>query len=471
MADAIVYLEDIQDTPTPTPTPKSKLPSKEGDTQVYLEDLAVPVRPQKTPLAVFNTNSTNLKSKAATATGGKRQRTLFDMQFSEGGGGAKRAKVGTGTAVAARFMASSAGVATTGESEAATAPRVLAAPTRPTLNSLPFSFSAFVDGLTDEQRALLALECETLARGWLKVCAPFHFLSLYDSMIPMRNCCGAALLDSTLLSITGLLFFRFKYCCKRTPLTHTQVLAPLLTRPSFLALKRFLSAQGVRGPADSDVGRVFPAARDIYAWSRTPLGKVKVVILGQDPYPGAGQAHGLSFSVPPGVRVPASLENIYKELESEYRTDTEEGEKKFTPPKHGTLTPWTLPTAGVLLLNSVLTVTPNSPNSHQGKGWEAFTEGVLRAVDKWGGANLPHVGADGVRTEGTGGGVVVMAWGKAARERVAWMDQRKHLILTAAHPSPRSADRGFFGCGHFRAANKWLEERYGAGAGVEWGAL
>ncbi|KAJ7510378.1 uracil-DNA glycosylase-like protein [Mycena galericulata] len=386
MATTTVFLEDIQNVATP----KSAAPT------VYLEDLQVSKKEKKVPVA--------------SATTGKRQRTLFDMQFSASGE-AKRPRLAP---TAARFTASSASSsASASSSTPASAP---SAPTRQTLNSLPFSLSAFIASLPEEHQALLALECACLGKSWLKV------------------------------------------------------LAPALRTGAFLALKRFLLEQGVRGAEDSQVGRVFPPARDIYAWSATPLGRVKVVILGQDPYPRAGQAHGFSFSVPKGVAVPASLQNIYKELRAEYPSSTSSDDEAdgFTPPRHGTLTPWAQ--SGVLLLNTVLTVSPNSPNSHAGKGWEGFTEAVLRAVDKWGGANLPSV-AGGAGREGVGRGVVVMAWGKQAAARVAWMNTTKHLILTSAHPSPKSADRGFFGNGHFRQANEWLEARYGVGTGVEWGAL
>lgn len=126
--------------------------------------------------------------------------------------------------------------------------------------------------------------------------------------------------------------------------------------------------------------------------------------------------------------------------------------------------------AGVLLLNTVLTVRAGAPASHAERGWEAFTETVLRVVDAYGGANLPAKDGDASK-KGVGRGVVVLAWGAKAAKRVANLDRSKHLILTSAHPSPKSAANGFFGNGHFTAANKWLEERYGPGTGVEWGKL
>ncbi|KAJ6631016.1 uracil-DNA glycosylase [Mycena sp. CBHHK59/15] len=273
------------------------------------------------------------------------------------------------------------------------------------LNAIPFSLSAFVDALPEDARALLALECDVMGKSWLKV--------LKDE----------------------------------------------LTKPYFLALKKFLYAEGVRGAHDAPPARIYPAPKDIYAWSHTPLGRVKVVILGQDPYPGKGQAHGLSFSVPRGIAVPASLVNIYKELRTSY--------PDFRPPAHGHLAAWAA--AGVLLLNAVLTVRAGQPDAHAGQGWEGFTDAVVRAVDRWGGASLPE--KDGGKGSGLGRGVVFMAWGAKAAKRVAGLDGKKHLILKSAHPSPRSADSGFFGNGHFPAANTWLEGRYGKGAGVDWCAL
>ncbi|KAJ7220086.1 uracil-DNA glycosylase-like protein [Mycena pura] len=270
------------------------------------------------------------------------------------------------------------------------------------LNSIPFSLSTFISGLPDDEtRSLLALECDVMGKSWMKV------------------------------------------------------LADELKKPYFLALKRFLYAEGVRGALDPAPQRVYPPPKNIYTWSDTPLGKVKVVILGQDPYPGKGQAHGLSFSVPAGIAVPASLQNIYTELRNEYPS--------FTPPKHGNLASWA--EQGVLMLNAVLTVRANAPDSHAGRGWETFTERVMQVVDAYGGANLARPGET---AQGVGRGVVVLAWGAKAAQRVKTLDATKHLILRSAHPSPRSADNGFFGNGHFCKANEWLEVRYGAGGGVDW---
>ena len=163
---------------------------------------------------------------------------------------------------------------------------------------------------------------------------------------------------------------------------------------------------------------------------QTPLAKVKVVVLGQDPYHGAKQAHGLSFSVLPGIKVPPSLQNIYK---------AQTQDLGIIQPNHGCLLAWAQ--QGVLLLNAVLTVEAAKANSHQGKGWEQFTDKAI-----------------GVINEQTRG-VVFMLWGSYAQKKVALVDANKHLILTAPHPSPLSAYRGFFDCQHFSKANAWLAKQ------------
>ncbi len=173
---------------------------------------------------------------------------------------------------------------------------------------------------------------------------------------------------------------------------------------------------------------LYPAGRDIFAaFAATPFDAVKVVILGQDPYHGPGQAHGLCFSVPPGVPVPPSLLNIYKELEAS---------TGFVRPDHGCLLPWAR--QGVLLLNSVLTVEDGKPGSHQGKGWEGFTDHVVDVLNR--------------EREG----LVFLLWGSYAQKKGAVIDPRRHRLLKAPHPSPLSAHRGFLGCGHFSAANHYL---------------
>ncbi|GAA5961630.1 hypothetical protein JCM21900_002832 [Sporobolomyces salmonicolor] len=222
-----------------------------------------------------------------------------------------------------------------------------------------------------------------------------------------------------------------------------------LRKPYFLSLKKFLWQEGLRGTTAKDEkgrARVFPPARDVYSWSRyTPLERVKVVILGQDPY----HDDGLCFSVRPGVKIPPSLRNIYKEIKEEY--------PEFEVPKHGNLI--SLARSGVLMLNTSLTVKPHQAGSHSNKGWETFTDKIVELVDEYGGS-----GEVGKKSEG----VVVLAWGAWAAKRVAKMDKNKHLILTSPHPSPLSARRGFFGNGHFRKANEWLEAKYGPEARVDW---
>jgi uracil-DNA glycosylase len=163
------------------------------------------------------------------------------------------------------------------------------------------------------------------------------------------------------------------------------------------------------------------------AFAHCPFDSVKVVILGQDPYHNRGQAHGLSFSVQEGTVIPPSLKNIYRELSTDLQTSV---------PFTGDLTPWA--DQGVLLLNAVLTVQEGSPGSHQGIGWETFTDAVIQKISD------------------THEHVVFMLWGKYATEKGVHIDTTKHLVLTAPHPSPLSAHRGFFGCRHFSQTNAYL---------------
>ena len=173
---------------------------------------------------------------------------------------------------------------------------------------------------------------------------------------------------------------------------------------------------------------VYPPSEDIFnAMHLTPLSKVKCVILGQDPYHEPGQAHGLCFSVKPDIKIPPSLENIYKELHDDVG---------FAIPNHGYLEEWAK--QGVLLLNTVLTVRAHKAFSHRGKGWEQFTDAIIRTVNE---IDRP---------------VVFLLWGKPAQEKKALLNNPKHLILEAPHPSPLSAYRGFFGCRHFSKANEFL---------------
>lgn len=173
-----------------------------------------------------------------------------------------------------------------------------------------------------------------------------------------------------------------------------------------------------------------PGSLMFHAFERTPYDKVRVVILGQDPYHGPGQAHGLCFSVPDGVPPPPSLVNIFQEIHSDLGLPI---------PSHGNLTHWA--EQGVLLLNAVLSVRARQANSHAGRGWEAFTDRVIEAINE---------GREGV---------VFVLWGKYAREKAGRVDRKKHLVLTAAHPSPLSASNGFFGCHHFSKINQYFTER------------
>ncbi|MGZ9097995.1 MAG: uracil-DNA glycosylase [Micavibrio sp.] len=193
-------------------------------------------------------------------------------------------------------------------------------------------------------------------------------------------------------------------------------------QPYMAKLKQFLQQE-------KESGRViYPKGTEIFnALNTTPFDKVRVVIIGQDPYHGEGQAHGLAFSVRKGIATPPSLMNIYKEIEAEFGTKR---------PLHGDLTGWA--EQGVLLLNATLTVQHATAGSHQKKGWENFTDAVIRAVSE----KHEHV--------------VFMLWGSYAQKKGAFINRKKHLVLEAPHPSPLSAHRGFLGCGHFKKANEYL---------------
>lgn len=192
-----------------------------------------------------------------------------------------------------------------------------------------------------------------------------------------------------------------------------------------LRLKAFLQTEKEKGL------RIYPPGPLIFnALNKTPFDRVKVVILGQDPYHGAGQAHGLSFSVPKGVAVPPSLKNIYKELESDLGIEM---------PAHGDLSHWA--EQGVLLLNATLTVEAGRAGSHQKKGWEIFTDKIMSIVSR--------------EKEG----IVFLLWGNYAKAKQALIDGQKHLILAAPHPSPFSAHYGFLGCRHFSRASEYLISR------------
>ena len=197
------------------------------------------------------------------------------------------------------------------------------------------------------------------------------------------------------------------------------------TKPYFTTLTDFLKQEKAAGK------EIFPRGPLIFnAFDTTPFKDVKVVILGQDPYHNPGQAMGLSFSVPKGVRLPPSLRNIYKELKTSLDID---------PATHGDLTSWA--EQGVFLLNAMLTVEKKSPGSHQKSGWQFFTDAAIAALSE------------------QRSGLVFMLWGAFARKKKALIDADKHLVLESAHPSPFSADRGFFGNDHFKLANEYLEKQ------------
>ena len=204
-----------------------------------------------------------------------------------------------------------------------------------------------------------------------------------------------------------------------------QVLADEFSSLYFKNLAAFVRAEYAKGV-------VYPPGKYIFeAFNRTPFDKVKVVILGQDPYHEPNQAHGLCFSVQKGVRLPPSLVNIYKELEDEFGT-------KFLD-RDGDLSHWA--DQGVLLLNATLTVAAGNAGSHQGHGWEMFTDAVVSKLAE--------------QREN----LVFMLWGSYARRKGAVINRKRHLVLECAHPSPLSVYRGFFGCGHFKKANEYLESK------------
>ncbi len=203
-------------------------------------------------------------------------------------------------------------------------------------------------------------------------------------------------------------------------------------KPYMQQLKTFLQQQKAAGKV------IYPPESDwFHALEATPLNQVKVVIIGQDPYHQPNQAHGLCFSVRPGIKTPPSLVNIYKELQSDLGV---------TPVNHGYLESWAQ--QGVLMLNAVLTVEDSLAASHQGKGWERFTDRVIATVNE----QCEHV--------------VFLLWGSYAQKKGAMIDTQRHCVLTSAHPSPLAAYRGFFGCQHFSQTNDYLAEQ-GKGL-IEW---
>lgn len=191
-------------------------------------------------------------------------------------------------------------------------------------------------------------------------------------------------------------------------------------RPYMAHLNRFLQQEK----------NVYPKRDEVFnALNLTAFEDIKVVIIGQDPYHGEGQAHGLCFSVPKGVDIPRSLKNIYKEIEAEYRIEM---------PCHGDLSRWAA--QGVLLLNATLTVREGKPGSHRGQGWEKFTDACIRAISE--------------KREN----IVFLFWGQCAQEKEALIDPEKHHVLKTSHPSPFSVHKGFFGCDHFKKANAYLRQ-------------
>ncbi|CAA0087278.1 Uracil-DNA glycosylase [Zhongshania aliphaticivorans] len=205
-----------------------------------------------------------------------------------------------------------------------------------------------------------------------------------------------------------------------------------LQQPYFSDLMQFIEKRATAGV------NIYPPAKHWFsALNSTPFSDVKVVILGQDPYHGEGQAHGLCFSVQPSVKIPPSLRNIYKELHTDLSVEI---------PEHGYLQAWA--EQGVLLLNNVLTVEEGAAGSHQGKGWELFTDAVVQQLNQ-GRENL-----------------VFLLWGSHAQKKGVAINRQRHLVLEATHPSPLSAYRGFFGCQHFSKANAYLASH--GKAGINW---
>ncbi|MBR9858980.1 MAG: uracil-DNA glycosylase [Gammaproteobacteria bacterium] len=209
------------------------------------------------------------------------------------------------------------------------------------------------------------------------------------------------------------------------PQTWSQLIDHEQQQPYFQQAMSFVEQERAAGKA------IYPPQSNVFsALDYTDPGSVKVVMLGQDPYHGPNQAHGLCFSVLPGVRVPPSLRNIYKELASDI--------PGFQAPDHGYLESWA--EQGVLMLNTVLTVEAGKAHSHAKLGWETFTDKVIKAVND------------------KGNGVVFLLWGSHAQKKGAMIDRSRHHVLTAAHPSPLSAYRGFFGCRHFSRTNELLQQ-------------
>ncbi|CAN7985754.1 unnamed protein product [Ixodes hexagonus] len=235
---------------------------------------------------------------------------------------------------------------------------------------------------------------------------------------------------------------KLKLRCRATPVLTQDIglgwfaaLEAEFSKDYFHKLSRFVMEERQRHT-------VYPAHEDVFAWTRCcDLDKVAVVILGQDPYHNPGQAHGLAFSVPKGVAVPQSLNNMYQELEEDV--------SGFQRPSHGNLTGWA--EQGVLLLNACLTVRAHSANSHKDRGWEKLTDAVVSCLNK------------------RRSNLAFLLWGAYAQKKGAIIDRKRHLVLQCAHPSPLSASRGFFGCRHFSRANEYLARHNRCP--IDWGRL
>lgn len=207
--------------------------------------------------------------------------------------------------------------------------------------------------------------------------------------------------------------------------TWKDVLSEEKEKPYFQEILTFVDNERTQGK------RIYPPAHEVFnAFKLTEFHQVKVVIIGQDPYHGANQAHGLAFSVQKSVKIPPSLQNIYKTLKRDY--------PDFQIPHHGNLTDWTK--QGVLLLNTVLTVEEGKAHSHANIGWETFTDKVIEALNQQG----EHL--------------VFLLWGSHAQKKGKFIDRTKHAVFTSVHPSPLSAHRGFFDCGHFEKTNAYLKQ-------------
>jgi uracil-DNA glycosylase len=215
-----------------------------------------------------------------------------------------------------------------------------------------------------------------------------------------------------------------------------RMLLPEFDKPYMRELRAFLAAEKAAKKV------IYPRGPEIFAaLDLTPLENVKVVIIGQDPYHGPNQAHGLCFSVREGVQEPPSLQNIFQEINEDMRDPSVPGGNPNgrIPPGHGNLAPWA--DQGVLLLNAVLTVEQSRPASHQGRGWETFTDRIVEVLNR------------------ERNSLVFMLWGSYAQRKGAIVDRDRHYVLSAPHPSPLSAHRGFFGCRHFSKANRYLADR------------